>query len=191
MKNFLITLFFSLTLVGCAMVSKVNTGEIVVRDRMTVTVKDAWNQFEAGMADNAPTWTKEGVAVDALKFYVGIKNGDLIAPTPAGQNAKPLAFQSSMKAAEVSALYQALLTRDGSSFTLEKLEPTSFAGSPGFRFEYSLVRKQDDVRLRGIAVGAVRGGELFLIHYSAPRLAFFPKYAPQVETLIQSARIKG
>ena len=64
-------------------------------------------------------------------------------------------------------------------------------GTRGFRFEYSLTRKVDDVRLRGVAYGAVRNGELFVINYSAPRLAFFPKYAAQVEALAKTAKVKG
>lgn len=188
----LCTLLLALVIAGCANVSKIGTGETVVRERLAVTVQTAWNQFEHGLADGTPTWTVEGVTVDALKFYVGIKDGELIAPTPTGgKGVLPLAFKSTMQPADIVALYQGLLTRDGSSFTLDKLEPARFIDSPGFRFEYSLIRKSDDVRLRGVAYGAVRGGELFLIHYSAPRLGFFPRYVPQVEALAQTARLKS
>lgn len=45
--------------------------------------------------------------------------------------------------------------------------------------------------MRGMAYGAVRNGELFVIHYSAPRLVFFPRYQPRVEALIRSASVKG
>jgi len=179
-------------LAGCAVVTKVNTGEVVLKNRLSVQVATAWNQFERGLADDTPTWTVEGITVDALQFYVGIKDNELIAPTPReGQKVQPLAFKSRMNAAEVVALYQGLWTRDGSSFALEKLEPVEFVGTTGFRLDYTLTRKLDDVRLRGVAFGAVRNGELFVINYAAPRLAFFPKHLPQVEALARSARIKG
>ena len=181
-----------LALAACAHVSKVNTGETTVRNRLTVTVDTAWNQFERGMADNTPTWTIEGITVDALQFYVGIKDGELIAPTPSsGKGVLPLTFKASMQPAEVVSLYQGLWTRDGSSFTLDKLEPSEFLGAKGFRFEYSLTRKVDDVRLKGVAYAAVRNGELFVINYSAPRLAFFPRYVGRVETLVKTARVKA
>ena len=186
------TLLLVLALAGCAAVSKVNTGETLVKNRLSVTVDTAWNQFERGMGDNTPTWTVEGITVDALQFYVGIKDGELIAATPNnGKGVLPLTFRSSMQPADIVALYQGLFTRDGSSFTLDKLEPTEFVATRGFRFEYSLTRKVDDVRLRGVAYAAVRNGELFVINYSAPRLAFFPKYAAQVEALARTAKIKG
>ena len=185
-------LVLAVVLAGCAHVSKVDTGETLVKNRLAITVVTPWNKFERGQADNTPTWTVEGITVDALQFYVGIKSGELIAPTPTNRKGvQPLTFKAGMQPADVVALYQGLFTRDGSSFTLDKLEPSEFVGTAGFRFEYSLTRKVDDVRLRGVAYGAVRNGELFVINYSAPRLAFFPKYVGQVEALAKSARVKG
>ena len=185
-------LLLVLALAGCAAVSKVETGEVLVQNRLSVQVTSPWNRFERGLAGGTTTWTVEGLFVDALQFYVGIKDGELIAPTPGGRkDVQPLTFKASMRPAEVVALYQNLLTRDGSSFTLDRIEATEFVASPGFRFEYSLVRKDDEVRLRGVAWGAVRNGELFLINYSAPRLAFFPKRAAEVEAIARSARVKG
>ena len=183
---------FVVSLAGCAAVSKVETGEVLVKNRLAVQVVEPWNQFERGLADNTPTWTHEGITVDALQFYVGLKDGELLAPTPSGRKGiEPLTFRSTMRPADVMVLLQSLLTRDGSSFSLDRLEATDFVGTRGFRIEYSMVRKVDDVRLRGVAFGAVRNGELFLINYSAPRLAFFPRHAAGVEALARSARVKG
>lgn len=185
-------LVVALVLAGCAQVTKVASGETVLKNRLSVTVTTPWNQFERGMGDNTPVWTIDGITVDALQFYVGLKDGELIAPTPSEpKGVLPLAFKASMQPADVVALYQGLWTRDGSSFTLDKLEPAEFAGQPGFRFEYQLVRKLDDVRLRGVGWGAVRNGELFLINYSAPRLGFFPRGIGQVEALVKTARLKA
>ncbi|MDN3546589.1 MAG: hypothetical protein ACK4S6_20385 [Roseateles asaccharophilus] len=177
---------------GCASVSKVATGDAVVGERMTLKLDTAWNQFGAAMTNNIPTWTVEGVTVDALQFYVGIKDGQRLAETSSAEKSqKPLIFKSGMQPADVVSLYEAMLTRDGSSFQLEKLEPAEFLGGTGFRFEYSLNRKVDDVPMRGLAYGAVRKGELFVIHYSAPRLVFFPRYVGRVEGLVRSAQLRS
>ena len=177
---------------GCAAVSKVDSGEALIRNRLVVQVANPWNQFERGLADDTPTWTHEGITVDALQFYVGVRDGALLAPTPSGRKGvEPLTFRASMQPADVMALLQSLLTRDGSSFSLDRLEATEFVGARGFRIEYSMVRKLDEVRLRGVAFGAIRNGELFLINYSAPRLAFFPKHAAEVEALARSAKVRS
>ena len=180
------------TLAGCAAVTKVDSGEALIRNRLVVQVVEPWNQFERGLADNTPTWTHEGITVDTLQFYVGVKDGELLAPTPTGRKGiEPLTFRAAMQPADVMVLLQSLLTRDGSSFSLDRLEATEFVGTRGFRIEYSMVRKLDEVHLRGVAFGAVRNGELFLINYSAPRLAFYPKHAAGVEALARSAKVKG
>jgi hypothetical protein len=162
-------------LAGCAQMSHVTTGESVIKDRLMVTVERGWNQFARGLGDNVPTWTQEGVTVDTLRFYVALKDGELIAPTPS----------------EVVALFEGLYSRGGSTFTLDKVEPGNFLGGPGFRFEFSSIRKSDDVRLRGVAWGAVRNGELWVITYTAPRLAFFPRGVTAAENIARSARVKG
>ena len=174
---------------GCAQVSKVATGEVTIRDRLVVTTDRPWNQFERGITDNTPTWTQDGIAVDALRFYVGLKDGELLAPTPAEpKGTKPLAFRASMTPTEVVGLFEALYSRGGSTFQLDRLAPQPFLGADGFRFEFSGIRKEDEVRLRGIGWGAVRNGELWVVTYTAPRLAFFDRHLGAAEAVVRSAR---
>lgn len=180
------------TLLGCAQVTQVATGVVVVKERLVVDVPTAWNQFERGSFAQTPTWTNEGVFVDALQFYVGVKDGELLAPTPSEpKGMKALTFKAGMQPAELVDLFQTLWSRDGSTVEISRIEPQAFVGAAGFRFEYSLVRKFDEVRLQGVAWAAVRNGELFVINYSAPRLAFFARYLPRVEAIAKSARIRA
>ncbi len=182
----------ALALAGCAAVQKVEVGDVTIKDRLAVTIDTPWNQFATGMGDNTPTWTKEGITIDALQFYVGIRDGALLAPQPSGQkDVAPLVFRSTMQAEQVVALFQNLMTRDGSAFTLDKIAPIELVGTKGFRFEYTLTRKVDDVRLQGVGWGAVKNGDLFLVNYAAPRLRFFGAYLPQAEAIARSARVKG
>lgn len=181
----------ALLLAGCAQVSHVATGDVVLKNRLVVTVDKPWNQFERGLNDLTPTWTQDGITVDALRFYVGLRDGDLLAPTPTGDKAiKPLAFRSSMQTAELVSLFETLYVRDGSTFTLQRVAPHPFLGGEGFRFEFASIRKNDEVRLRGVGWGAVRGGELFAITYTAPRLSFFDRHLGSAESIAKSARIR-
>jgi hypothetical protein len=176
---------------GCAQVSHVATGDVTIKDRMTVTVDKPWNQFEGGIGDGTPTWTQDGVTVDALRFYVALKDGALIAPTPTEpKGQKPLAYKAGMGTSEVVALFEGLYSRGGSTFALDRVEPAPFGGQGGFRFEFSSIRKADDVRLRGIGWGAVRNGELFVVTYTAPRMAFFDRHMASAEAIAKSARLR-
>jgi hypothetical protein len=181
----------ALTLAGCAQMSKVASGQVTVRERMVVELDRPWNQFEGVFDDRTPTWTREGVTVDALRFYVGLKDGELLAPTPAEpKGTAPLVFKSSMQAADVVALFERLHSR-GSTFRLESVSAQPFVGAPGYRFEFSGVRQSDDVRLRGVGWFAIRNGELFAITYTAPRMAFFPAGIAGAEHVAQSARLRS
>ena len=80
--------------------------------------------------------------------------------------------------------------KGGSQFQLTKLEPASFGGEKGFRFEYALTRKVDGVTLSGIGYSTVSKGELFALVYQAPRLTFFSRHKDRVEQIARSARVK-
>jgi hypothetical protein len=180
-------------LAGCVSVSKVETGENAVGERFTVTLAGAWNHINAPGLGPAQVWTMEGLAVDQMLLYSGLKDGEAIhAPYRGpGPDRKSFEFHSKMQPHEIAALFEGMLSRDGSTFKLLKLEPASFGGARGFRFEYALVRKVDNVQLSGVGYGAVDRGELFALVYMAPRLAFFGRYAPTVEAIAKSARIKS
>jgi len=188
--NRLIVLALCAALAACAAMGKVDTGQQIVADRLVVDLQGPWNEFNHGV--DVPTWTVEGFAVDRLQFFVGIKNGEPIAKRPKDESKqRPLTFHSSMNAHEVVALFEGLYTQDGSTFTLERIEPITFIGEPGFKYSYTLVRRSDDVRLAGVGYGAIRDGELTVIDYSAPRLGFFPRYEDQIEKMALGAHLRS
>lgn len=177
---------------GCASVAKVEPGERSVGNRLGVKLDGAWNHIDAPGMGASEVWTMEGLPVDQLLFYTGIKDGEALrtpAAVPGGQQ-KPLNFRASMLPDEIAGLFESVLTADGSTFKLVKLEPASFGGDKGFRFEYTMVRKVDSVQLSGLGYGAVHKGELFAVVYMAPTLAFFGRHAARVEQLAKNAIIR-
>jgi hypothetical protein len=187
-------MFACAALAGCAAMAKVEPGQQTVSDRLVVDLDGPWNRFNrASLAGlDVPTWTVEGFTVDKLQFFVGIKDGEVLADRPKGaKEQRPLTFHKEMKAHEIVALFEGLYTQDGSTFTLEKIEPITFVGAPGFKFSYTLIRRADDVKLSGVGYGAIRNGELNAIVYSAPHLGFFPRYQDQIEKMALGARLKA
>ncbi|MDT9046985.1 hypothetical protein RSW36_28110, partial [Escherichia coli] len=74
-------LAFSLLLAACAApVTRVEVGEVTVGKRMAVKVDAAWNQFGGGLTAGIPTWTMEGITIDALRFYTDVKDGQTFGP---------------------------------------------------------------------------------------------------------------
>lgn len=172
---------------GCASVNKIDSGERRIGDRLVMHLEGAWNHVDAPMMGPAQTWTMEGLTIDQLLIYSGHKDGQPVHAGGGGQQ-KSFSFRSSMQAEEIVSMFEGMLTRDGSTFKLVRLEPVTF-GERGFRFEYSIIRKVDSVQLSGIGYGTVSKGELFAILYMAPRLTFFPRHQNRVEQMARSARV--
>ena len=191
MRHFLLAIVLA-GLAGCATVSKVESGQRTVGERLDVTLEGAWNQVSAPGLGPAQLWTMEGLPVDQLLIYSGLKDGELVHAAAQGGSGprKSFAFRSAMQPDEIVAMFEGMLTRDGSSFKLLKLEPSSFGGK-GFRFEYAVTRKVDNVQLSGLGYGTVSKGELFAMLYLAPRLVFFSRHQGRVEQIARSARLKG
>lgn len=192
--NRLLALLAVLLIGGCATptVSKVEQGEQVVGERIVVKLDGPWNRFDNFGGFPVPTWTVEGVTVDRLQFFVGIKDGATLVPqSDAAREKRPLTFRKSMQPHEIVSLFQTMLTGDGSTFTLDKLDPVAFLGGQGIRFQYSLVRRVDEVRLSGFGYARVVGDQLHAIVYQAPRLGFYPRYQPQVDRMALTAGLRG
>lgn len=94
-----------------------------------------------------------------------------------------------MQIEEVVAMFEGVLTRDGSTFKLLKLDPYPFGGRKGYRFEYERIGKVDNVQQRGVGFGAIDKGELFALIYQAPRLTFFPRHKDRVDAIAKSVVI--
>lgn len=191
-QSLLICMALAVALGGCVTTTKIDSGERKIGDRLNVVLDGAWNQISAP-GINGPhreTWTMEGLAVDQLLIYSGLRDGEAIHPDSAAySDKKHFIFRADMQPEQVVSLFEGMLTRDGSSFRLKKLEPSTFGGGRGFHFEYALIRKTDNVELAGSASAVVNHNELFAIVYQAPQLVFFPRHAARVANMMRSARL--
>jgi len=190
MKKLLIPVLL-LMLSGCVSIAKIESGDRAVGERMTVHIDGAWNHVNAPGIGPAELWTMEGTPVDQLLLYSGIKDGQAIhADTGGARGKKDFNFRADMQPDEIASLFEGMLTRDGSRYRLVKLEPANYSGLRGFRFEYALVRKIDNVQLSGVGFAAVSKSELFAVLYMAPRLVFYPRHIARVEHIGKSMRVK-
>jgi len=74
-------------------------------------------------------------------------------------------------------------------FSIDSIEPASFAGVPGFRFAYSFVVQGEEVRRKGEASGAISGGRLYMISYEAPVIHYFDRHVEAYHAIVKSARL--
>ena len=177
-------------LTGCAAIAKMESGEQTIGGRLVVHLDGAWNHVTGPGIGPAHTWTMEGLPIDQLRIYAGIKDGEPVHPPDSSGKRKNFSFRANMQPDDIVAMFEGMMTRDGSVFKLDKLEPVSFGGQKGFRFEFSLIRKLDGVELSGVGFGTVANGELYAMLYAAPQLGFFPRHQRSVEQMARSAKLK-
>ncbi len=170
----------------------IGPGEVVVREHFSIRADGAWSRMEGGKQESKhDTWTTDGMPLDQLHFFVGIAPGETLVDLRERQDKQIPRFQKNMQAHDIVELYETLSTLDGSTYTRGKLTPTPFAGGNGFRFEFTLVRKGDDVILKGVGYASVQKDQLYLLVFKAPRIHYFAKHLPRVEAIAESAKIIG
>ena len=191
----------ALVLAACTTISRME-GDEVVNERLLVHVSGAWNKVsDPWEVTPYDTWTQEGIPLDHLRFWGGLHPGQplmvKLAVFSRAEDAKEPrvpAFRQGLSPEKLVSLFEELYATAG-TVTVTKVEPAEFAGQKGVRFEFDLVRRRDDLAMRGVGWLAVRadpvyGEELYAATFVAPRLAFFSRLLPKAEEVVRTARIK-
>lgn len=193
----LIALLLAALVAGCANIAKVE-GEQLVNQRMAIQLTEAWNKVGIpGDTQPYERWTQEGLSLDELRLWAGIRPGQPLmtlppGSVPAGQKAPRVpTYAAGMAPDQLVSLFESMYSSDGSLVSVTRVEPFQFAGERGVRFEFSVVRKRNDLQLGGVGWISVRQDELFAASFVAPRLAFFPRLLPKADAVVRSARIRG
>lgn len=169
---------------GCApftLYKLVEPRERSIAGAYTVQPRLAWSSVAGGQVE---TWTIDGVALERLRFFSGIAEGQsLLGGDVGGRRPR---FLPSLTRPEVAELVADSLF--GSRFPARHVRPAAFGGAPGFRFELRYATN-DGVKREAIVVGAVLQGRLHVIVYEGTALYHFDKYRDEVEQIIGSIRL--
>jgi hypothetical protein len=195
-------LVLALALAACTTMSKVD-GDQVVNERLSVQVSSAWNKMrDPWIVDPYDTWTQEGLPLDHLRFWGGVRPGQplmtklaLFSREPDAKEPRVPTFRPGLTPEKLVRLFEELYATAG-VVTVTRVEPTVFAGQKGVRFEFTLARRRDDLTMQGVGWVAVRpdatwGEELYAATFVAPKLSFYERLLPLAETVVKTARIKG
>lgn len=193
----LLSLLLALALAACTTIAKVE-GQQLVNEKLAVEVSAAWNKIQDPWGDEPyDTWTQEGMPLDHLRLWGGVRSGQplMAKPTvffrgPGEKDARVPTFRSDMGPEKLVRLFEELYATAG-VVQLTRVEPAAFAGEAGIRFEFTLVRRADDLVLHGVGWAAVHRQELYAATFVAPRESFFPKLLPMAEAVVRTARIRG
>lgn len=192
MKRIVLACVLVSLLAGCATVRKVETGINSVGERLSFNLDGPWNHVDFPGIKPGQVWTMEGIFVDELIIYSGIKNGEKMhAPNPAGGKTKDIVFTNQMNREELAAMFEGVLAKDGSAVNRKRISPSAFGGIPGVMFEFERTRKDDGLKQLGFGYAAIDGGELFALVYVAPEITFFQQHKDRVERVARTAQIRS
>ena len=95
-----------------------------------------------------------------------------------------------MTAPEIAAMLETLYRVRGGAvdFRTLALQPRPFLGTNGFQLDYEHL-DSDELWRKGRAVGAVVGGQLYLVMYDAARSHYYDAALPDFEAVVASARL--
>ena len=161
----------------------VEPGGFTVKDELSIVADARWNRVVPA-PDETEIWTADGLALDTLAFYI-VADGETLGAASSPDTPR---WRRSMTPHDLVELYEALVTQEGSMFRLHRLAPAAFGGQRGFLFEHTTVTR-DGPALGGLAYGAVSGGKLYLMSYTAPRSYYYEKHLPAVRAIAETARI--
>ena len=201
MTKRLLLLLSVLLLTACANISRMD-GDQVVNERLVVHVTDAWNKVsDPWDVDPYDTWTQEGVPLDHLRLWGGVRPSQPLMTRPVvfsraadAKQPRVPTFRTGLTPEKLVSLFEELYANAG-TVTITRVEPAVFAGQKGVRFEFTLERRRDDLTMQGVGWLAVRpdathGEELYAATFVAPKLSFFQRLLPMAEAVVKSARVR-
>ncbi len=167
----------------------------VARGTMEVTPTIPWNRSHRGYRDIAEeeNWTLNGPLLDNLTFNGGLRDNRPIVRFQRRSDWRQVPnFRSTMTPQEIAAMVETYFRVRGGvvRFETAALQPRTFLGHPGFQFDYTRLGG-DELERRGRAVAAVIDNRLYMILFDAARMHYFPTSLPEVERVIESARLRG
>lgn len=196
MRASLLPTVLALALTGCATgysLAPAGQPRRIAGTALTVTPPADWNRLGslAGPGKRAEQWTLDGPLLNDLTFYGGIEdNRPLFREIDRRDRPLPL-FSATMLAPDVAALLESSyrVAAGTALFEMGMLAPATFAGRPGFRFDYVYTIQGEEVRRRGEASGAIIDRRLYLVTFEAPAIHYFDRDVGQFRTLVESARL--
>jgi hypothetical protein len=165
----------------------------VAKSAMTIAPPTDWNRQQSRPGRNAEAWTLDGMPLNEVTFYGGISNDQTLFKE-VNKKEKPLPrFATTMLATDVVQLFEASYRLAGGSalFSVDGVEPATFAGNRGFRFRYSFTLEGEEVKRIGEATGAIVGGKLWMITYEAPAIHYFERNLADYRAIVASAQLPG
>lgn len=163
----------------------------VAKSQMKVVPGPGWNSWSFRPGKKAELWSYDGPVLNQIEFIGGIAAGEPLAKER-NKKDKPLPkFNPNMLPTDIAQVYEQTqrIVTQSPDFTVDSMEPVTFAGHPGVKFTFHFTRPEEEITRKGEARGAIIGGKLYLISYMAPALHYFDAHLAKAQAIMESAKV--
>ena len=162
---------------------------------LSVVPPRPWNRHRALLFEDIPAvedWTLNGPLLDGITYITGLRSGHFMVRQRRSTDQQVPKFRADMTPPEIAAMLESLYRVRGGAvdFRTISIVPREFLGTNGFQFDYEHL-DSDELWRKGRVVGAVIGGQLYLVMYDAARSHYYEAALSDFEAIVASAEFRG
>lgn len=162
------------------------------RGTIKVQPATAWNKVPKGTYDVKweENWTRNGPLLDGISFIGGLPDGEAIAKQRKNDDKKVPVFRANMTPQDLVSMIESFyrIKAGASIFETTAVEPVTFLGQTGLRFDYTYVGG-DEVKRKGRSLAAIINGKLYLMALDGTASHYFSAALPEFEAMAASATL--
>lgn len=157
----------------------------------TVTPGEDWNRNSRKPIKKGEVWTLDGVNLNELYFVAGLIPGETLFKDIDKKNRPLPKFGTGMVLTDIPEFFEssARITLNTSLFEITGVNPTKVGSHDAVKFTYNYAVTGESLTRKGVAVGTLVRGQLYLINFVAPSIHFYDRDAPKAEAIMASARL--
>jgi hypothetical protein len=164
---------------------------LVAQSHLSVVAPARWNQSSTRLSKKSESWSFDGPLLNQIDFYAEVAAGEPLIKEKSKKRDPLPKFAANMQASDIAEMFERTnrIAAGANDFTVDSVAPANFAGQKGFRFTYHFTGQDDTLTRKGVASGAVIGGKLFLITFTAPALYYFDAGVTDAQAIMDSATL--
>lgn len=159
------------------------------KSTMKVTPSENWNRWSVRPVKEGEIWTRDGTNLNELYFVTGLPAGmTLYKDTQKKERPLPK-LPAKLDLSEIPEFYESStrLVLGTSVFQMTSVEPAKMGGQDAVKFAFEYSVEGSPLKRRGMGLGTMVKGQLYLITYLAPATHFFERDRAEVEAIMASA----
>jgi hypothetical protein len=156
---------------------------------MRVTPGGNWNRWKANATDITENLSRDGIMLNDLFIVAGLPGGETLF-AEADPKERPLPkLSATLDLIEIPEFYEGSirLALNTSVFAITSTEPATMSGHPAIRFTFDYAFSDSPLNRRGLGMGTIVEGKLYLIVFDGPATYFFDRDRAEVEAIMASA----